>query len=488
MKTNLKIFFLSLLILNLSIPLVPFAGAYSDYELNAFNLTFDLNIPSDKTNDIHFDYDTRLTSYDSLTSYENEDGQTVFKALAHFELTLNLFTAYSAIDVYNDPIYQEKALTWATIITADEYDIPVASIALALLVPLTAPFVIAEAANNDDQTRDFVARYYDWNLDSGIKNLGWDGPLGFDIDIADLTPGELDIVDVNGNPITITQNAFESNIVDIHVGESKTYDIGTYFDHFLNAEDTLGGISINDIRENADRTPEATETSIEDFSIGDIGDLFANEIENEFDAYDLGVNSGSIELASTLAYGSQGATRPPTQGATITNGFIDFTLKPHVQPYQQTLYYTDNPILIFDTEDALFQTSAGFQDASLVVHSRKNRIVGWHVYNKVIQSKINVVAEIYSTCNIDANLGGSGDDLGIPDFQLEDIFWNLVFQGDDEAIVTFKTSPFYAWLQTYGPWIIGALVLIGVLYFLGPIIPQLMSASASKAIKKWGEK
>jgi hypothetical protein len=144
--------------------------------------------------------------------------------------------------------------------------------------------------------------------------------------------------------------------------------------------------------------------------------------------------------------------------------------------------------LIFDTEDALFQTSAGFQDASLVVHSRKNRIVGWHVYNKVIQSKINVVAEIYSTCNIDANLGGSGDDLGIPDFQLEDIFWNLVFQGDDEAIVTFKTSPFYAWLQTYGPWIIGALILIGVLYFLGPIIPQLMSASASKAIKKWGEK
>lgn len=490
MRTKLKIFFFSLILANLFLPITQFASAftYSDYELNAYNLTFGLNIPSNKIDDIHYDYDTKLKSFQSIDSFEIEGGQTVFKALANYEITVNFFNAYSAMDVYYKPVYEQKELAWATLVTADEFGVSVGSMAMLLLSPITAAVALSEASNDNYEEKTYSAKYYNWNLENGIYSLGWDGPMPFNINIADLTPEEIQIFDSSGNPITITQSAFDSNIVEINVGESDIYDIGQYNDYWINEGDTMGGINIVDLSQDATQTPNPTQTDIDSFRLSDVGDLLKEDIETKFDRYDLGVSTGAVEPASTVAYGSQGVTRAPTQGATITNGYIDFALKPHVQPYQQTLYYTDNPILTFDTENAFLQTSAGFIDASQVVNTRTNRFVGWHVYNKVIQTKINVLSEIYSTCDIDAKLGGSGDNLGIPDFQLEDIFWNLIFEGDESAIITYKDSPMYDWLQTYGPWIIFGLVALVAIYVFGPLIPQMIQAGASKSIKKWSER
>ena len=495
---KLKIFFLSLLLLNFSIP---FAAAFEDdYDLQAYNCTFNLNIPDNKINDLHYDYDVKLDSFQNTGSIVEND-TTIFKGLANFEITVNLFTAYSAMDVYNNPELKSGEIPWVTIITAEEYGISLATLIGLLVQPVaTLVYTLSESATNDMETVTAGCRYDYWDLtefnpitrtqDSKLKDIGWAGPLGFDISIEDLTPETLEILDQSGNPITINQISFDSNIVDISVGESETFEIGNYEDYWLNEEDSMGGIQVRDLTDDSYTDDLTFDFSISDLDISSVGDLSGSDIEDEIEAISdgIGVYTDSVEPSTTAYLGCQGVVRPPTQGATLSNGFIDFAIRPHVQPFQQTIHYSNDPVFIFDTESAILQTSAGLYDNSQIWFSEKIRTVGWHVQNSVIQTKLNVVSEIYSTCEIDAKLGGEGDDLEIPDFQLEDMFWNLIFQGDDEAIITFRESSTYTWFSTYGPWIIIALVALVAIYLLGPLIPQAISAGASRSIKKWSER
>lgn len=501
MRKNLKIFLFSLLLVNFAFPVAQFASAVSssDYEFNAYNLTFSLDIPQDKTNDIHYDYGVRLANFEKIGSIEENDTK-IFKGLATFEITINLFSAYSAMDVYENPELKTSSVDWATIVTAKELGVSPRTLLAYCFGPVVGVINQLEStATNDLEYNTMKCDYTYWDLTdysyfsrsqtSKLKDIGWAGPLGFNIDVQDLTPGTLEILDPQGNTITITQTAFHSNIVHISVGESETFEIGNYEDYWLNENDTMGNIEINDLTEGTEINDLKIDIDNSNLDLKSVEDLTATEMENEIYAItdDLGVYSDPVEPATTAYLGCQGVIRPPTQGSTLSNRFIDFAIRPHVQPYQQTIHHSNDPIFVFDTETEFLETSAGLIANSQIIFSERTRIVGWHVQNYVIQSKINVVSEIYSTCQIDAELGGS-DNLGIPDFQLEDMFWNLVFEGDDEALITFKKTDAYTWLETYGPWIILGIVALVAIYIFGPVIPQMMTAGANRAIKKWGER
>jgi len=383
----------------------------------------------------------KLINAVSMASTLQEDGYRLYHNKMFFEVEANIYSIYSAMDVFPDAINREYDLKWLDLYTSNDPDWP---------------------TWNPWTHTSYSVQYNSWDLGT-LQARGLDGPISVEAEFTDLSPAILDFGDIQ---IEADTKSFIGQIGQIDVTSVVFNEIGNYDTYYQG--DNVATLTALDLSKDAD--PD-----------GDYG--VANQISN----FELGVTRGP-QTTPTFPNGQQGQ-KYIQQGVVQNNQFYGKII-PNVIEYQEMLK-GNYQYLVVDVSTAI----GGLDPAGIDTEFTKPKVeisvprtIGWEVTNYNAHLTLQCAVDVYALSAIYYNSAGETDLADLPAYQLEDIFFNNLIYGETSVVVPIDPSdPLANWLDSLWEnyWPIIMIAGIGAIFvFLGPYVLPIAQAQIMKSIRK----
>lgn len=450
--------------------------------LIASNLQFGVTLPGADA-DVHADIGGKnAIQFTKLPSLQEGD-QTVFRGRLKLQVDANFYTTYSATETFPNGKYIERSIRWLDLYTSpepnlmlttwaytgctakyNEYD-PTGA-ATTSLIPYSASFYSNFQYNAQHFGPTFPTFDYpsiDTNIiGSSDRASGFSGEALLAVDFVDLIPN---VIDLYGDQVVLTTNSFDATVIETNLIQATSQAIGEYDVHFVGNNEAE--ITAYDVTQ---PTP----------SIG--GDAAAQTLLVGATA-NLGVKrTKGIDDMSVYPYykAQQGEKTCPTG---IKSGSFRLELKPDVMIYREDLQ-VNYQLLVIDNVAGLFSpVEIELWYSSGVMQKTIQRIAGFKTTNFLIQTKWEVLVDIYAATQIDYDETFDSSSLNLPLFELEDMYFDTLLYGDTGYSLPYDpTSPIEDFLTTLWQdywWILviaGAAVLIYLFFVMGG--PMLLQQAA----------
>jgi len=407
-------------------------GRWTDSSIFASNFNFDVSAGGlgVQVGNKHLDRPVESTGVNTLANGDKE-----FTANIYMAVESNLFTTYSATNILPNSLSsyeQEQTVQWLAMQTYDSLLFGVA------------------AVNSQWTYYDAVLSYYS-RLD--FQADGFDGYASINSRFVDFAPSKLDF---SSDVFTFDASSFTGVLKDIDIIDSQIDTIGHYLDVY-EGDNEAGFGDVTDLN-TAHEVTEDLES--ETPTAADYGE--ATGISQWFVDHNIGITRYQSYTDRTA---SQSASVLCIES--VSDNKFRVVNKPGINV--KRIQYTGN----HGTVEIDIDGSNTGVDAYSITPINIYHNVGWHVYNYNINVDFIVKFEVKAVGEIIYNDISDGEELGLPDYQLEDMFWDLTMTGDTSGDLLIDTTTWwteYWWLISLILMMLGIVVFL-LLYFATPIGP-----------------
>ncbi len=368
-----------------------------------------------------------LKDFDKLGFVEYSDNTLFFKSKATFSLGLNIYSIYTPGQGFVSGRELTKEAEWLHLLTSRNFGL----------------YGVEDEYN-------YVAEYKDWDL-GAVAATGINGYIPTTFSVVDLNPMKL--MDVNGTEFMRT-TTFEDTFIGGTYTSVYGSEIFEYNDYWVgDNEASLSAMSV---------VPDSVQFST---VAGDAAVALSSVVGN----LNIGITRGE-DLASITS--QRGQYNTASENSLISSNGIYAQIIPDIKIFREQLDVRSTRIEV-DTKDSLF-SAARIYNSPQVSTSTISRNVGWHVKNYLIKYWIEVDFYLYSLAEF-SGIVEQASDLGLPNYQIEDMYWDIMITGDTEVTATIGGSqtPIKAAVATFWAnwggmltWIILLAVLLGGGYLM----------------------
>jgi len=378
-------------------------------DVYASSLDFSLTLPTDDPNIYIETKVIGIAERPFETSTVSVNGSEVlYKAKMWFEVQVNILTLYTASSAFDyEVIGTSPPAGYCRAYTSEEPNLP--------------------SMNSWHGPYDSIVKYHNWNM--GIfAAYGVDSPLTVDCEFNDQTP---EYIDFGNEQYSISTKQMYGTIQGMTITDREYGIVAPYDDHYTSDIDSRSLGSANIMESDAS--------------------IPAGGAQNAVDSFVSGLGMEIVRTTpSTIQQGAQYIST-----GDIQNNQINCKLQPDVVKYTNEMVLHKNDHLVIDTKNTFLGGQAGIHSyTEPTKHIPYSQIKGWHVDNKYVGFTIEVEADIYAKAEISYSDAGDHDDLGAPEANLEDYYWqNFVWQDSYSFDVDERTwldklnplSPFWNW-------------------------------------------
>jgi len=365
---------------------------WENVDLIAQNLQLDvLNFPDDSD----MNYEIKNIHCDSIEAYpeqEMEDNLFLYTARLYLHFEIDFLTMYSVEDTFPDADEEEHSKRFLHLETSEHPETP-------KVYPWTSYNYYTEYAAYDEL--------------GDCEATGFDNFIFIDASYNSLKSETLDF---GATEFSFANKEFTAEVYPAYC-EEISFETVEYKDNVI----------CND----------GSSFSMDEISRG--GDAKDDVIDWAEDAH-LGLKIEESYSTNEATEGGQQGESYFQLGSGIGNNDNKFALKmiPDVSILKDEIRNRYR-YMVVDTNDAAISGSdAGIEGKYCEPMEEKSftRVYGWHVENKIVHTEFEIPIDVYSLTEVSYDEESDHADTGLPAYQLNDMYWENLFTGTTEVVVT----------------------------------------------------